>query len=54
MIVWKVYGKDGETPSTMGLINISQYDSDKQTLEKKAEYVNQQMPNANSLVKKQF
>ena len=35
MIISKVDGIEGNIPSTTGLINKSQYDRDKQTLEKK-------------------
>lgn len=45
-------GIEGKIPSKTKLINTSQYASDKQTLEKKTEDVDQKMPNTNSLVLK--
>ena len=48
----KVNAIDTKIPSTSGLVTKTQYDSDKQGLEKKIEDVDKKIPNTSEMVKK--
>ena len=51
-MVTKVNATDSKIPSTSGLVTGTQYDLDKQGLEKKFEDVDKKIPNSSGLVKK--
>ena len=51
-LVTKVNAIDTKIPSTSGLLTKTQYDWDKQDLERKIEDVDKKMPNTSELVKK--
>ena len=48
----KINATDIEIPRSSGLVTKTQFDSDKQSLEKKISDVNQKIPNTRGLVKK--
>lgn len=50
-LVTKINAIDSMIPSTSGLITITQYDSDKQDLEEKIDYLEKKMPNTRGLHK---